>query len=250
MARAAVLGRLTWRLAGVVETVDETPTARTLLLEIPDWPGHRPGQHLDVRLTAPDGYSAQRSYSIATAPAERLVGLTIERLEDGEVSPYLTTQVGPGDRFELRGPIGGYFVWDGAGSGALLLVAGGSGVVPLMSMLRHRATLTDLGPAHLVYSARTLDRLIYRAALGELADGDAGLRVSITLTRETPPGWDGYTGRVDRPLLEQLLGGSAPETEIFVCGPTAFVEGTAQLLVDFGYPSVSIKTERFGPTGG
>jgi ferredoxin-NADP reductase len=178
------------------------------------------------------------------------VGLTIERLEDGEVSPYLTTQVGPGDRFELRGPIGGYFVWDGFGSGALLLLAGGSGVVPLMSMLRHRATLADRDPAHLVYSARTLDRLIYRAALEELAAGDAGLRVSITLTRETPPDWDGHTGRVDRKLLGQLLGGSRTETEIFVCGPTAFVEGTAQLLVDFGYPSAGIKTERFGPTGG
>jgi ferredoxin-NADP reductase len=250
VARAAILGRLTWRLARVAETVDETPTTRTLLLEIPDWSGHLPGQHVDVRLTAPDGYSAQRSYSIATAPAERLVGLTIERLEDGEVSPYLTTQVRPGSRFELRGPIGGYFVWDGAAPGAMLLLAGGSGLVPLMSMLRHRATLADRGPAQLVYSARTFDRLIYRAALEELGTGDPGLRVSITLTRQAPPDWDGHTGRVDRKLLEQLLDGSRPATDIFVCGPTAFVEGTAQLLVDFGYPSAVIKTERFGPTGG
>ncbi len=250
MARAAVLGRLTWRLARVAETVDETTTARTLLLEIPDWPGHRPGQHVDVRLTAPDGYSAQRSYSIATAPSQALVGLTIERIEDGEVSPYLTRRAGVGDRFELRGPIGGYFVWDAPGGGRLLLLAGGSGVVPLMSMLRHRSTLTQPGPAHLLYSARTLDRVIYRRALAELAEGDPELRLSISLTRETPMGWTGHLGRIDRGLLEEVLGAPEPQTEVFVCGPTAFVEVTSQLLVDFGFPTSTIKTERFGPTGG
>jgi ferredoxin-NADP reductase len=251
MARAAVLGRLTasaWLVAEVVETIDETPRARTLVLDAPGWPGHRAGQHLDVRLTAEDGYQAQRSYSIASAPGE-LPAITAERLEDGEVSPYLVDEVRTGDRIEVRGPIGGYFVWDGD-VGPLLLVAGGSGVVPLMAMIRHRAAIASETPARLLYSSRRLDDLIYRDELAALARRADGLDVFHALTREQPAGWQGYARRVDDAILGEVAFAPEADPHAFVCGPTAFVETVATGLVELGYPPARVKTERFGATGG
>ncbi len=249
MAGAAVLGRLTWLLAEVVETVTETPRVKSLVLTVPGWPGHRPGQHVDVRLTAEDGYQAQRSYSIATpADGERVV-LTVERLEDGEVSPFLTDGLAVGDRFELRGPIGGYFVWEGADGAPLHLVAGGSGLVPLMAMLRHRAGLGAAGPAALLYSTRTERDLLYREELDRLTDEDGDLRVAYTLTRDRPPGWTGYDRRIDADMLAEALGGADHAATVFVCGPTRFVEVAADTLVGLGYEPGRVRTERFGPSG-
>jgi ferredoxin-NADP reductase len=250
VAGAAVLGRLTWLPAEVVEVVPETPRASTILLDVPGWPGHRAGQHVDVRLTAEDGYQAQRSYSIASAPEDERLALTVERLEDGEVSPYLVDELRPGDRFELRGPIGGYFVWEATKTHPLHLVAGGSGLVPLMAMLRHRAAAKATGPASLVLSARSLDDVLYRRELEQLAEGDGALRVAITLTRERPPGWEGYDRRVDDALLAEALGEQAGEAVAYVCGPTRFVETVADGLVALGYDPSRVRTERFGPTGG
>jgi ferredoxin-NADP reductase len=250
VAGAAVLGRLTWRLAEVVEVVPETPRASTLVLDVPGWPGHRAGQHVDVRLTAEDGYQAQRSYSIASAPEDERLALTVERLEDGEVSPYLVDEVRTGDRFELRGPIGGYFVWEATSAEPLHLVAGGSGLVPLMAMLRHRAAANSSTPTTLVLSARSLDDVLYRQELEALAGADGGPRVAITLTRERPPDWVGYDRRVDDALLVEALGGSGNEAVAYVCGPTRFVETVADALVGLGYDPSRVRTERFGPTGG
>jgi ferredoxin-NADP reductase len=250
VAGAAVLGRLTWRTAEVVEVVPETPRASTIVLDVPGWPGHRAGQHVDVRLTAEDGYQAQRSYSIASAPEDERLALTVERLEDGEVSPYLVDELRPGDRFELRGPIGGYFVWEATSPEPLHLVAGGSGLVPLMAMLRHRAAARSTAPASLLLSARSLDDVLYREELEQLADGDDGPRVAITLTRERPPGWDGYDRRVDAALLVEALGEPEGDEAVFVCGPTRFVETVADALVGLGYDPSRVRTERFGPTGG
>jgi ferredoxin-NADP reductase len=250
VAGAAVLGRLTWLPAEVGEIVPETPRVKSLVFAVPGWAGHRPGQHVDVRLTAEDGYQAQRSYSVAEpADGERVV-LTVERLEDGEVSPFLTDELLVGDRIELRGPIGGYFVWDGATEGAPLhLVAGGSGVVPLMAMLRHRAGLGSAGPAALLYSARTEEDLIYRGELDRLTDEDRDLRVAFTLTRDRPRGWTGYDGRIDADMLAEALGGPDPAATAFVCGPTRFVEVAADALVGLGYEPGRVRTERFGPSG-
>ena len=251
MAGAAVLGRLTplrWLLAELVELVPETPRVTSLVLDVPGWAGHRPGQHVDVRLTAEDGYQAQRSYSIATpADGERLV-LTVEELGDGEVSPFLTEELRPGDRFELRGPIGGYFVWDGSTGGPLHLVAGGSGVVPLMAMLRHRAVAVAETPAALVYSSRTLADVIYREELDRRAAEDPVLTVAHTLTREQPDGWEGYARRIDAEMLADVFGGGE-EANAFVCGPTRFVEVAADGLVGLGYDPSRVRTERFGPSG-
>jgi ferredoxin-NADP reductase len=245
VAGAAVLGRLTWLLAEVVELVTETPRVKSLVFAVPGWQGHRPGQHVDVRLTAEDGYQAQRSYSIATpADGERVV-LTVERLEDGEVSPFLVDELLVGERIELRGPIGGYFVWDGAEEAPLQLVGGGSGIVPLMAMLRHRAGLGSAGPAALLYSARTEADLIYRVELDRLADA----RIAYTLTREQPPGWAGYRRRIDADMLGEVLGGPDSGATAYVCGPTSFVEVAADALVDLGYAPGRVRTERFGPTG-
>jgi ferredoxin-NADP reductase len=246
MARAAVLGRLSWQVATVEEVVDETPQVRTLVLDVPDWPGHRAGQHLDVRLTAEDGYRAEREYSIASAPGEQ-VAITVERLDDGEVSPYLTEELRVGDQLELRGPVGGYFVWDTEDGGPLLLVAGGSGVVPLRSMLRHRRRSGSDVPARLLYSSRSLDHVIYRAELDGLMDG---VEVVHTLTRAQPPGWTGYARRVDAGLLAEVAWPTDANPLTFVCGPTSFVETVAGGLVELGYPARRIKTERFGATGG
>jgi ferredoxin-NADP reductase len=237
---------LSWRPATVDSAVDETPRVRTLVLDVPDWPGHRAGQHIDVRLTADDGYTAQRGYSIASAPGEP-VAITVERLDDGEVSPYLTEELRPGDTIELRGPIGGYFVWDADDDAPLLLVAGGSGVVPFRAMLRHRHRAGSEVPVRLLYSSRTLEDVIYRAELDEPV---AGVQVVHTLTRGQPPGWNGRAGRVGAALLAELAWPPAQNPLAFVCGPTAFVEVVAGALVDLGHPPARIRTERFGATGG
>jgi ferredoxin-NADP reductase len=248
VAGAAVLGRLTWQLADVVELVDETPRTKTLVLDVPDWRGHRAGQHLDVRLTAEDGYQTQRSYSIASAPSGTRVELTVERIEDGEVSPYLTDVLQHGDRLELRGPVGGYFVWEPSRSEPVLLVGGGSGVVPLMAMIRTRAAAGSGTEMRLLLSSRTWDDVIYRDELERLDGG--GLTVVHTLTRAQPSGWTGYARRVDSAMLAEV---GPPPTErplVYVCGPTPLVEAVAEALVQLGHDAARIKTERFGPTGG
>jgi ferredoxin-NADP reductase len=245
VARAAVRGRLSWQIAGVDAVVDETPRVRTLVLDVPEWVGHRAGQHLDVRLTAEDGYRAERSYSIAVAPGEA-VAITVERLDDGEVSPYLTGELRAGDQLELRGPVGGYFVWDAPDAGPLLLVAGGSGIVPLRAILRHRLRSGSDAPTRLLYSSRSLDDVIYRAELDEPA---AGVEVVHTLTRMQPEGWTGYARRVDAAMLADVAWPSGEQPLAFVCGPTSFVETVADALVQLGYPAARVKTERFGPTG-
>jgi len=248
VAGAAVLGRLTWRIAEVVDIVDETPRVKTIAFDVPDWPGHRAGQHVDVRLTAEDGYQAQRSYSIASAAGGTRVELTVERLDDGEVSPYLTDELRPGDRIELRGPVGGYFVWEPSQGGPLLLVAGGSGVVPLMAMLRARDAAGSDAETRLLFSSRGWDDVIYRDELERL-HGD-GLRIVHTLTRSQPPGWTGYARRLDAHMLAEV-GPSPTETpHVYACGPTPFVEAAARALVELGHEPHSVKTERFGPTGG
>jgi ferredoxin-NADP reductase len=248
MARAAVLGRLSWQLATVSEFVDETTDVRSIVLEAPAWEGHRAGQHVDIRLTAEDGYQAQRSYSIASAPEDEELVLTVERLDDGEVSPYLVDVLRPGDQLELRGPVGGYFVWEESVGGPLLLVGGGSGVVPLRAMLRHHRAVGSTVPARLLYSARKLDDVIYRDELTQL-DGEASVDVHFTLTREQPAGWEGYSRRIDRELLEDVSWPTSERPLTYVCGPTSFVETAASALVELGHDPARIRTERFGPTG-
>jgi ferredoxin-NADP reductase len=237
------LSRLLWLVTKVMGAVEETPRVRTLLLDANGWPGHRAGQHLDVRLTAEDGYQAERSYSIASAPGDELA-ITVERLEDGEVSPYLVDEAREGDGFEVRGPIGGYFVWEDDGR-PVLLVGGGSGVVPLMSMIRSSSGST---PIRLLYSSRTLEDVIYREELAARA-GD-GLEVFQTLTREQPPSWTGYTRRIDAEMLREIAWPAAGQPHVFVCGSTRFVDAAADGLVALGYEPQSIRTERFGATGG
>ena len=250
MARAAIQRRLTWRVARVAEVVDETPRVRSLALSVPDWPGHRAGQHVDVRLTAEDGYVAERSYSIASAPddGERLM-LTVERIDDGEVSPYLTEELQPGDPVELRGPIGGYFAWTVDDGGPLLLVAGGSGVCPLMAMIRHRAARAGRVPARLLYSSRTLEDVIYRDELARLGGDGSGLEVVHTLTRAQPPGWTGRSRRIDAGMLAELAWPPERRPLAYVCGPTPLVESVASALVALGHDPDRVRTERFGPTG-
>jgi ferredoxin-NADP reductase len=228
-----------------LDAVQETQRVRTLVLGADGWAGHRAGQHVDVRLTAEDGYQAERSYSIASAPGEPLA-LTIELLEDGEVSPYLVEEVRQGDRFEIRGPIGGYFVWDGSDEAPLLLVAGGSGVAPLMSMIRHRARVGSRTPTRLLYSSRGFEDIIYRAELDEPAEG---LEVFHTLTRSQPPGWTGYARRIDNEMLGEVAWPVDDDPRVFICGSTRFVDTAADGLVEMGYPALSIRTERFGATG-
>ena len=242
MAGTAVLGRLTWLAAEIVGSVDETPRVRTLLLEADGWQGHNAGQHLDVRLTAEDGYQAERSYSIASAPGEQLA-ITVERLPDGEVSPWLVEVASDGDRFELRGPIGGYFVWEDDGR-PVLLIGGGSGVVPLMSMIR---SSSGSAPMRLLYSSRTLEDVIYREELAERSGN--GVDVIYTLTRAQPPGWTGYSRRIDADLLREVAWPGAEQPHVFICGSTRFVDAAADGLVALGYPPPSVKTERFGATG-
>ncbi len=247
---AVRLYRTVWRLAEVVDVVPETPRARSLVLEVPGWEGHRAGQHVDVRLTAPDGYQAQRSYSIASAPEDGRLVLTVDRLDDGEVSPYLTDELVAGDRLELRGPIGGWFVWEVKDGGPLLLVAGGSGVVPLMAMIRHRAAVGSEVPARLVYSSRSYEEIIYRDELEGLAAQDDSLEVFHTLTRSRPEGWEGHDRRIDARMLSEVAWSPEASPLAFVCGPTPLVEAAATALVGLGHDPARVKTERFGATGG
>jgi ferredoxin-NADP reductase len=233
-------------MATVTSVTRETDSVRTIGLQPPDWPGHRAGQHLDVRLTAEDGYTAEREYSIASAPGEQ-VAITVERLDDGEVSPYLTEELRAGDELELRGPVGGYFVWEPGDGGPLFLVAGGSGVVPLRAILRHRQLTGSDVPARLLYSSRSWEDVIYRGELDRCHDG---VQVIYTLTRSQPPGWTGHTGRVNAALLSQVAWPAAEGPLTYICGPTVFVEAVAAGLVELGYPPERVKTERFGATGG
>ena len=241
-------GQLQWQIATVKAIRPETPEVKTLTLSLPAWVAHRPGQHYDIRLTAPDGYSAQRSYSVASEP-ERTgeIDITIERIADGEVSTFLADTVRAGDRFEVRGPIGGYFVWDRSIGGPLLLVAGGSGVVPLMAMLRHRDAAGLTNPARLLYSARSFDQVIYADELAKLAQKD-GVTVSYTLTRNQPPGWKGYTRRIDDAMLKEVSAPLGPDALAYICGPTSLVEVAADGLERIGLPAEHIRTERFGPS--
>jgi ferredoxin-NADP reductase len=241
MERTAVHRRLSWQYTSVVDVVAETARTKTIVLDAADWPGHLAGQHVDVRLTADDGYQVQRSYSIASAPEDEHLVLTVEKLNDGEVSPYLTDELRAGDQLELRGPIGGYFVWQESLGGPLLLVAGGSGVVPLRAMLRHHRASGSGVPARLLYSARTLDDVIYREELD-------GFDTAITLTREQPERWMGHSGRVGRELLADVAWPPAERPLVYVCGPTGFVEAVADALLALGHDPTRIRTERFGPT--
>jgi ferredoxin-NADP reductase len=250
VAGTALLGRLAWQLGNVTELVQETPRVGTLKLQVRDWPGQLAGQHVDVRLTAEDGYQAQRSYSIASAPDDSRIAITVERLEDGEVSPYLVGELKVGDKLELRGPIGGYFVWKTGDAHPLLLIAGGSGIVPLMAMLRHREAVGNKAPVRLLYSSRTFEDIIYREELDRLVSAGEGLTVAHTLTRSQPGGWKGYARRIDRSMVRDLAWPKEQSPQAFVCGPTSFVETAATLLVDSGYDPSWIKTERFGATGG
>jgi ferredoxin-NADP reductase len=243
-------GRLLWRLAGVVEVVPETPRTKSLVLDVPGWEGHKAGQHVDVRLTAPDGYQAQRSYSIASAPEDERLVLTVDRLEDGEVSPYLTDVLVAGDKLELRGPIGGYFTWEAREGGPLLLIGGGSGVVPLRAMLRHRAAVGSDVPTRLLDSSRSYAEIIYRRELENLAARDGSLAVIHTLTRSRPAGWRGYDRRIDAAMLAEVSWSPDERPLAFMCGPTPLVEAVATALVGLGHDPARVKTERFGATGG
>ncbi len=250
MERTALPGRLNWQLGEVVARKDETARAASLTFAVSNWPGHLAGQHVDVRLTAEDGYKAERSYSIASPPEERMVlRLTVERLDDGEVSPYLVDELREGDQIELRGPIGGYFVWDVSMGGPLLLVAGGSGIVPLMAMIRHRKAVGSTIATRLLYSSRSYEDVIYRDELDQLARSEAGLEVIHTLTRSQPPGWTGYRRRIDNSLLQDVAWPSEQHPLAFICGPTQMVEPVAAGLLPLGYDPARVKTERFGPTG-
>src|SRR3954468_21691679 len=244
----AAAPRIAWRLATVLESISETPRARTIVFDVPGWPGHRAGQHVDVRLTAEDGYQSERSYSIASPPEEQHLALTIERLDDGEVSPYLVDELRPGDQIELRGPIGGYFVWEARLGGPLLLVAGGSGIAPFRAILRHHRAIGNTTPIRLLYSARTLADVIFREELMTMrTEGVTDIR--FTLTRERPEGWDGYTGRINAHLLGDVAWSPTERPLVYICGPTAFVETAASTLVALGHEPARIRTERFGPTG-
>jgi ferredoxin-NADP reductase len=242
--------KLVWRIGEVVEARPETPRTKTLFLDVPGWEGHKAGQHVDVRLTAEDGYQAQRSYSIASAPEDGRLALCVERLEDGEVSPYLTDELRVGDKLELRGPIGGWFTWEAREGGPLLLVAGGSGIAPLMAMIRHRAAARSNAPTRLLYSSRSREDAIFAEELDRLAAEDAALEVIHTLTRSQPPGWTGYSRRIDGEMLEEVAPSPQQRPLAFVCGPTPLVETVATVLVELGHDPAGVKTERFGPTGG
>ena len=250
MAGTAVLGRLTWQVGTVTALREESSTARTIVVGLPRWPGHLAGQHVDVRLTAEDGYSAQRSYSIASAPANGNLELTVQRLPDGEVSSYLADVLEVGYPLELRGPIGGWFVWEPDIQAPVMLVAGGSGVVPLMAMIRTREAAGSKVPFRLVYSVRSPDTELYKDELTERQRRGDGLDVTYVYTRTTPPGWPVPPGRINAGVLESAGWPPGRHPAVFVCGPTPFVEAVANQLVNAGHDSRLIKTERFGPTGG
>ncbi|HEX2739877.1 MAG TPA: ferredoxin reductase [Rubrobacter sp.] len=241
---------LTWRVGEVVETIPDTQRTKRLFLEVPGWEGHRAGQHVDVRLTAEDGYQAQRSYSIASAPDDGLVELLVERLEDGEVSPYLTDELRIGDGLELRGPIGGWFAWEAREGGPLLLIAGGSGIAPLMAMIRHHKAAGSDVPVRLLFSSRSYEDVFFREELESLAAENNTLEITHTLTRSTPPGWTGYDRRIDEEMLGEVAFSPEDRPLAFVCGPTPLVESVATDLVGLGHDPTRVKTERFGPTGG
>lgn len=247
---AAIGARLAWQRAAVLELIDETSRVRSLVLDVPGWQGYSAGQHLDVRLTAEDGYQTERSYSVSSAPANPYAIITVERLDDGEVSPYLTEELRPGDQLELRGPIGGWFTWRPADGGPLLLVAGGSGIAPLMAMIRQKAALRSPVPVRLLYSSRAYDEIIFREELERLAAMGAELTVAHTLTRSQPEGWSSYSRRIDRAMLEEFAWAAEERPLTFVCGPTPLVESVATICVEMGYAPERVKTERFGPTGG
>lgn len=250
MERGTLLGRLNWQLGEVVATQPETARTKSITLAVPNWMEHRAGQHVDVRLTAEDGYQAERSYSIVSPPEEApRVTLTVERLDDGEVSPYLTDELRVGDKLELRGPIGGYFVWEAQMGGPLLLVAGGSGIVPLMAMLRHSVAIGSSAAIRLLYSSRTLEDVIYRDELDHLVKISTMLEVVQTLTRAQPPGWTTYARRIDTQMLREVAWPVVQRPLAYICGPTPFVETAAASLVELGYEPARFKTERFGPTG-
>ena len=241
---------LEWQIATVKRIKPETAKVKTFTLALPDWTPHRAGQHYDIRLTAEDGYQAQRSYSIASAPERRgEVDLSIEKIDDGEVSPYMHDVLVEGDRIEVRGPIGGYFVWQATAREPLLLVAGGSGIVPLMAMVRHRAAARARVPTRLLYSSRTRDDVIYYDELETLRTRADGLEVFHTLTRGQPPGWTGYTRRIDSAMLTDVAKPLGKTAQVFICGPTLLVENAANGLVQLGLKPSQIRTERFGPTG-
>jgi ferredoxin-NADP reductase len=242
---------LEWQIATVKAIKPETPRVKTFTLALPNWLPHRAGQHYDVRLTASDGYQAQRSYSIASEP-ERAgeIDITVERLEDGEVSSYLHDVLVMGDLVELRGPIGGYFVWDAGLGGPLLLIGGGSGIVPLMAMVRHRAAAGSKVPTRVLYSSRTPEDVIYFDELESLRSANAGLEVFHTFTRSQPPGWTGYARRIDNAMLSEVSKPFGKNAQVFICGPTLLVESAANGLVQIGIPAAHVRTERFGPTGG
>lgn len=242
---------INWQIASIKDIKPETGNVKSFTLTLPAWMRHRAGQHYDLRLTAEDGYQAQRSYSIASEPErEGEVDITVERIADGEVSTYMHEVLIPGDRIEARGPIGGYFVWEAAMREPLLLIAGGSGVVPLMSMLRHRAAAGAKNPASLLYSSRSFEDIIYYNELEKLRAANNGLQVLHTLTRSQPPGWKGYARRIDQNMLKEVAQPLGRSVQVFVCGPTLLVEAVANGLIKIGIKSEQIRTERFGPTGG
>jgi ferredoxin-NADP reductase len=249
MERTAVLGRLTWHVGEVVDTTAETPRVKTLAFQVEGWPGHRAGQHVDVRLTAEDGYQTARSYSIGSPPEDSRLCLTVERLDDGEVSPYLVDDVRTGDRLELRGPIGGYFVWEESLGGPLFLVGGGSGIVPLMAMIRHRVARKSSVPVRLLLSSRSPEDVIYRGELERLTAEQTGVEVVHTFTRAQPPGWTGYARRIDTEMLRETAPSPAQRPLAYICGPTPLVEAVAASLVSLGHEPGRVRTERFGPTG-
>ncbi len=242
---------LLWQIATITAVRPETPTVKTFTLTLPRWTPHRPGQHYDVRLSAPDGYQAQRSYSIASEPERRgEIDLTVEPLEDGEVSTYIHDVLTIGDQIEVRGPIGGYFVWEASQGGPLLLIGGGSGVVPLMAMVRHRAAAGSHVPTRLLYSSRTPEDVIYAEELARLSAARDGLEVIHTFTRVQPPGWTGYARRIDGQMLAEVIKPFGDTPTVYICGPTLLVEAVADELVQIHVPPAQIRTERFGPTGG
>lgn len=250
MAGTATLERLTWRTARVSAVARETWRARSLTLAVQGWPGHLPGQHVDLRVTAEDGYQSARSFSIASSPGPGQLTVTVDRIDDGEVSPYLVDEVRVGDQLEVRGPIGGYFVWNADRDQSLLLVGGGSGIAPLMSILRRRAERGSRAPTRLLYSSRSPDDVIYGAELEALDGADERLEVVYTFTRARPAGWTGYARRIDHEMLREIAWAPEGQPRAYVCGPTAFVEAVASGLIDLGYPAAEVRTERFGPSGG
>jgi ferredoxin-NADP reductase len=244
------LRRLEWRLGEVRDTVMETYRVKSLILSVAGWQGHLPGQHIDIRLTAESGYQAQRSYSIASAPEDELLAISVERVKDGEVSPYLVDELRAGDKLELRGPISGHFTWTTALGGPLCLIAGGAGITPLMAMLRHRQKQASRVPTLLIYSSRSGDDIIYREEIEDMARNEPHLRVRHALTRAYPNDWAGHRGRIDRTFLAATVFPAEQVPAIYICGPSAFVESVSGLLVELGYEPLSILTERFGPSGG